>query len=136
MRADEPMKWPVTDREVLGTGRVSSFVEETISTPSGEEIVRQYVTHPGAVAIVAWREDTDDIAVLRQYRHPVGMELVEIPAGLLDVDGEDYLIAGSCSSTSSPRPARARSRCGCTSRATCAPHRAPMVSCWRARRHT
>lgn len=93
MRADEPMKWPVTDREVLGTGRVSSFVEETISTPSGEEIVRQYVTHPGAVAIVAWREDTDDIAVLRQYRHPVGMELVEIPAGLLDVDGEDYLLA-------------------------------------------
>lgn len=87
------MKWPVTDREVLGTGRVSSFVEETISTPSGEEIVRQYVTHPGAVAIVAWREDTDDIAVLRQYRHPVGMELVEIPAGLLDVDGEDYLLA-------------------------------------------
>ena len=93
MRADEPMKWPVTDREVLGTGRVSSFVEETISTPSGEEIVRQYVTHPGAVAIVAWREDTDDIAVLRQYRHPVGMELVVIPAGLLDVDGEDYLLA-------------------------------------------
>lgn len=92
MRVDEPMKWPVNSREVLGTGRVSSFVEEEIETPSGETIARQFITHPGAVAVVAWREETDEVAVLRQYRHPVGMELVEIPAGLLDVDGEDWLL--------------------------------------------
>ncbi|WP_052460055.1 NUDIX domain-containing protein [Tessaracoccus massiliensis] len=92
MRVDEPMKWPVYSREVLGTGRVSSFVEEEIETPSGETIARQFITHPGAVAVVAWREETDEVAVLRQYRHPVGMELVEIPAGLLDVDGEDWLL--------------------------------------------
>lgn len=92
MRVDEPMKWPVNSREVLGTGRVSSFVEEEIDTPSGETIARQFITHPGAVAVVAWREETDEVAVLRQYRHPVGMELVEIPAGLLDVDGEDWLL--------------------------------------------
>ena len=93
MRVDEPMKWPVNSREVLGTGRVSSFVEEEIETPSGETIARQFITHPGAVAVVAWREETDEVAVLRQYRHPVGMELVEIPAGLLDVEGEDHLLA-------------------------------------------
>lgn len=92
MRVDEPMKWPVGSREVLGTGRVSSFVEEQIDTPSGDTITRQFITHPGAVAVVAWREDEDQIAVLRQYRHPVGMELVEIPAGLLDVDGEEWLL--------------------------------------------
>lgn len=93
MRVDEPMKWPVRGRTELGSGRVSSFIEEEVQTPSGDVIRRQFITHPGAVAVVVWREDTDDIAVLRQYRHPVGMELVEIPAGLLDVDDEDPLLA-------------------------------------------
>ncbi|HOA28319.1 MAG TPA: NUDIX hydrolase, partial [Arachnia sp.] len=93
MQFDQPMAWPVRSREVLGTGFVSSFVDEEVETPSGETMRRQYVTHPGAVGVVAWREDTDDIAVVRQYRHPVRMELVEIPAGLLDLDGEEYVVA-------------------------------------------
>jgi ADP-ribose pyrophosphatase len=83
----------VRSREVLGTGFVSSFVDEEVETPSGETMRRQYVTHPGAVGVVAWREETDDVAVVRQYRHPVRMELVEIPAGLLDLDGEEYVVA-------------------------------------------
>ncbi|MHA6511476.1 NUDIX domain-containing protein [Tessaracoccus sp. Z1128] len=93
MRTDEQMSWPVRSRTVLGEGRVSAFVDEEVTTPSGEVIDRQYLTHPGAVAVVAWREDTDEIAVLRQYRHPVRMELVEIPAGLLDLDGEEWVVA-------------------------------------------
>lgn len=93
MRGDTEMSWPVASREVLAEGRVSSFVEEVVETPTGELIRRQYVTHPGAVGVVAWREDTDEIAVLRQYRHPVRTELVEIPAGLLDLDGEPYVEA-------------------------------------------
>ncbi|HSO68884.1 MAG TPA: NUDIX hydrolase [Arachnia sp.] len=93
MRTDEPMNWPVRSRTVLGEGRVSAFVDEQVTTPSGEVIDRQYLTHPGAVAVVAWRQDSDDIAVLRQYRHPVRMELVEIPAGLLDLDGEEWVVA-------------------------------------------
>ena len=93
MRSDEPMSWPVRSRTVLGEGRVSAFVDEQVTTPSGEVMDRQYLTHPGAVAVVAWRQDSDDIAVLRQYRHPVRMELVEIPAGLLDLDGEEWVVA-------------------------------------------
>lgn len=93
MRTDEPMSWPVRSRTVLGEGRISAFVDEELTTPSGHVITRQYLTHPGAVAVVAWREDRDDIAVLRQYRHPVRMELVEIPAGLLDLDGEEWVVA-------------------------------------------
>lgn len=93
MRGDQPMSWPVLAREVLGEGHVSSFVNERIETPTGATIERQFLTHPGAVAVVAWREGTDQIAVLRQYRHPVGSELVEIPAGLLDLDGEPYVVA-------------------------------------------
>lgn len=90
---DRRMSWPVTSHEVLARGAVADFVEDVVDTPSGGEMRRQYVTHPGAVAIVAWDEQTDRIAVVRQYRHPVGMELVEIPAGLLDVEGEAYRIA-------------------------------------------
>lgn len=93
MEWDRPLAWEVTNRAELGVGHVSAFVDETIVTPSGETITRQFLTHPGAVAVVCWDEDTDRIAVIRQYRHPVRMELVEIPAGLLDQDGEDYVVA-------------------------------------------
>lgn len=84
------MQWPVVSREVLGQGRVSSFVNEVVETPDGASMERQFLTHPGAVAIVPWDEESDEIALLQQYRHPVRMELVEIPAGLLDVAGEDW----------------------------------------------
>ena len=90
---DEPIRWEVRRRDTLGSGAVSSFVNDEVVTPSGEVIQRQYITHPGAVCIVAWDEEADAIACLHQYRHPVGMELVEIPAGLLDEDGEEWLHA-------------------------------------------
>jgi len=93
MSWDRPVAWEVRKRVELGRGRVSAFVDETIATPSGEVIARQYLTHPGAVAVVCWDEEHDTIAVVRQYRHPVRYELVEIPAGLLDMAGEDHVAA-------------------------------------------
>ena len=90
MLEDRKMQWPVVSREVLGQGRISSFVNEVVETPDGASMERQFLTHPGAVAIVPWDEERDEIALLQQYRHPVRMELVEIPAGLLDVAGEDW----------------------------------------------
>ena len=62
------------------------------ASPSGQPFSRQFISHPGAVGIIAIDEQ-DRVAVVRQYRHPVGLELVEPPAGLLDVDGEDFLVA-------------------------------------------
>lgn len=93
MSWDRPVAWEVRKRVELGRGRVSAFVDETIATPSGEVITRQYLTHPGAVAVVCWDEEHDTIAVVHQYRHPVRYELVEIPAGLLDMAGEDHVAA-------------------------------------------
>lgn len=95
MIADRAERWPVVSREELGSGRVSTFVEEVVTTPSGDEMRRQFITHPGAVAIVPWDEERDAIAVVQQYRHPVGQSLVEIPAGLLDVDGEDWRVGAA-----------------------------------------
>lgn len=92
MRGDAKKSWPVEERTTLGSGAISTFVNEVVLTPAGTKMNRQFLTHPGAVAVVAWNEAADEILVLRQYRHPVGMELVEIPAGLLDVEGEDYCL--------------------------------------------
>lgn len=93
-RWDHAVGWPVLDHEVLATGRVCDFVNDTVEAPDGQTFRRQYVTHPGAVAIIALDEE-DRVVVVRQYRHPVGMVLVEPPAGLLDVEGEDPLDAAA-----------------------------------------
>ncbi|MDO5736869.1 MAG: NUDIX hydrolase [Propionibacteriaceae bacterium] len=90
---DKPLRWEVRGRDVLGVGAISNFVDDEVVTPSGETVQRQYLTHPGAVSMVVWDEEADTIACLHQYRHPVGMELLEIPAGLLDGDHEVWLDA-------------------------------------------
>ena len=54
------------------------------------EIVRQYVDHPGAAAIVAL-DDDDRVLLIQQYRHPIRHRDWEIPAGLLDIAGESPL---------------------------------------------
>jgi ADP-ribose pyrophosphatase len=61
--------------------------EDRVIEPSGREALREIVVHPGAVCIVA-RPTSDDVILIRQYRHAAGHELLEIPAGTLH-DGED-----------------------------------------------
>jgi ADP-ribose pyrophosphatase len=70
-------------------GRVVSLVSDEIALPGGTG-VRDYVVHPGAVAVAAL-DDDGGIVLLRQYRHPVRADLWELPAGLLDVAGEPAL---------------------------------------------
>jgi ADP-ribose pyrophosphatase len=56
------------------------------------ELVREYVDHTGAVAVLAL-DEADRALLIRQYRHPIGQRDWELPAGLLDVDGESALLA-------------------------------------------
>lgn len=88
---DAPDSWQVASAELLARGAVSSFVQEEVLTPDGVAIRRQFTRHPGAVGIIALDEQ-ERVALVRQYRHPVRHRLIEPPAGLLDVDGEDYLV--------------------------------------------
>lgn len=92
--ADQPMRWPVVGHSVLGRGAVSDFVDDLVRTPSGETMARQYLLHPGAVGVIAW-DEADRIAVVRQYRHPVGFRLTEPPAGLLDHADEEFVVAAA-----------------------------------------
>ena len=59
----------------------------TVTTPDGSPIKRVVVAHPGAVAVVPIIGD--DVIMIEQHRTPVGRALVEIPAGKLDIPGED-----------------------------------------------
>ena len=89
---DAPLSWPVTSSRVLAEGQIASFVQDQVHAPDGEEMTREYLRHPGAVGIIAL-DDEGRVALVRQYRHAVRHRLVEPPAGLLDVDGEGYLLA-------------------------------------------
>ncbi len=86
----------VSSHRRVWTGRVFALDEDEVRvTSAGGPVLRQYLAHPGAVGIVAVRgaAGAEQILLERQYRHPARAELWEIPAGLLDVEGEDPLDA-------------------------------------------
>jgi ADP-ribose pyrophosphatase len=86
---DEPVALAVTDSDLVYEGRVWDVRNDTFDY-NGHEIVRQYVDHPGAAAIVAL-DDDDRVLLIQQYRHPIRHRDWEIPAGLLDMEGESPL---------------------------------------------
>jgi 8-oxo-dGTP pyrophosphatase MutT (NUDIX family) len=77
--------------ETVFTGAVIDVRSDVVSMPGGTTGRRDVVLHPGAVAVVALREE--EVLLVTQYRHPVGRYLDEMPAGLLDVGGEAALAA-------------------------------------------
>ncbi len=89
---DLAVDWPVRSTRVLADGAIARFVEDEVETPDGSTMHREYLQHPGAVGIIAL-DDNDRVALVRQYRHAVRRRLIEPPAGLLDVRGEDPLRA-------------------------------------------
>ena len=87
--ADRIESRPVVDHLGPHHGMVWDVVRERVDLGGDAgEVTREFVDHPGAVAIVALDEQ-DRLVLVQQYRHPVRAFLWEVPAGLLDVDGED-----------------------------------------------
>ena len=80
----------VLKTETVFDGPIISLVRDTVAMPGGGDSVRDVVHHPGAVGIVAL-DDDGRVVLLKQYRHPVGDYLWELPAGLRDADGEPPL---------------------------------------------
>jgi 8-oxo-dGTP pyrophosphatase MutT (NUDIX family) len=85
-------EWEVPATSTPFTGAKTSVRTDDVVMPDGTVARRDYQVHPGSVAVLAL-DDTDRVVVLRQYRHPVRHKLWEIPAGLLDVPGENPLNA-------------------------------------------
>jgi len=93
--ADQPSPHAVTASQVVWSGRIVDMVKDHVIVVEGEEpVVREYTRHPGAVAVVVLRGESggEEILLERQYRHPVRAKLWEVPAGLLDIPGEDPLV--------------------------------------------
>ena len=64
--------------------------KDAVLLPDGSTSTREYVTHPGAVAIMALL-DNGNLLMERQYRYPARREFIELPAGKID-EGEDILL--------------------------------------------
>jgi len=87
---DVPEQWPILASDTLARGRLVTVRTDKVRMPGGNAAERDVVLHPGAVAVLAL-DDTGQVLLIRQYRHPVSKLLWEIPAGLRDVTGEPLL---------------------------------------------
>jgi 8-oxo-dGDP phosphatase len=76
----------LSSREVF-RGAIFTLLTDDVAMPGGGSAHRDYLRHPGSVAVAAL-DDRDRIVLVRQYRHAVGTRLWELPAGLCDVTGE------------------------------------------------
>lgn len=74
------------------SGAILALRLDQVAMPGGRVVEREVIEHHGAVAVAAV-DDADNVVLIRQYRHPIGTRLLELPAGLLDLPGEDPLEA-------------------------------------------
>lgn len=79
------------DETVAGLSHLT-VVRASFEAPTGDVFEREVVRLNDAVAMVPLHDD-GTVSLVRQYRGPVDMELLEIPAGMCDVEGEAYEVA-------------------------------------------
>lgn len=75
------------DSETLYVGKIFALRADEVRMPGGGTARREVVEHFGAVAVLAL-DDDHNVMLVYQYRHALGRRLWELPAGLLDMDGE------------------------------------------------
>ncbi|BBG02853.1 MULTISPECIES: NUDIX domain-containing protein [Pseudonocardia] len=83
--------FPVRSATDIYSGRVMALRSDRVVMPGGRVATREILEHPGAVAVLAVDEQRR-VRMLYQYRHAVRRRLWELPAGLLDVAGEDPVV--------------------------------------------
>lgn len=69
-------------------GKIIDVIHDTVLLENGREALREVARHPGAVGIFVM--DGDQVVLVRQFRYPIGRELLEIPAGKLERGEEPY----------------------------------------------
>ncbi|WP_042374399.1 NUDIX hydrolase [Streptacidiphilus neutrinimicus] len=89
---DTPASWEVRAERISFEGRIWNVASDEVVMPDGRAATRDYVKHPGAVGVLALDEQ-GRVLLVNQYRHPVRHRLWEMPAGLLDIPGENPLHA-------------------------------------------
>ena len=80
------------NKENIFKGKVISLNIHTVELPNGKESAREVINHPGGVAVLAFK-DKDTILLVEQFRKPIEMNLLELPAGKLEY-GENPEVCG------------------------------------------
>lgn len=89
---DAPASWPVESSAVAFQNWLITVRNDEVVMPGGHVAQRSVIAHPGAVVVLAV-DDRDRALMIRQYRHPAGRLLWELPAGLRDKPGEPLVEA-------------------------------------------
>ncbi|MFB6617883.1 NUDIX domain-containing protein [Streptomyces sp. NPDC085524] len=87
---DTAESWETVSTQRPFQGAKTAVDSDEVRMPDGSVARRDYQVHPGSVCVLALDGD-GRVLVLSQYRHPVRRRLWELPAGLLDVQGENPL---------------------------------------------
>ncbi|CAM3827384.1 NUDIX domain-containing protein [Polynucleobacter antarcticus] len=87
---DQHLKEERLSGEDIYDGIFLKMKRDQVGLPNGKQAIREYLTHPGAVAILAILDD-GRVLMERQYRYPIAKACLEIPAGKLE-PGEDRLL--------------------------------------------
>ncbi len=82
-----PQPFTILRKEKRYSGKIIDLRIDSIQYPSGTETIREVVEHPGGAVILALFEN-NDLLLVKQYRHPFGGDVIELPAGKLE-KGED-----------------------------------------------
>lgn len=70
-------------KEIVYQGKRFAFCSDEVLLPNGSTSRRDYIVHPGAVAVLAL-DDDNNIYFVRQFRYPYGRVILELPAGALE----------------------------------------------------
>ncbi len=89
---DRPEHWPVDSSTEVFRNRLIAVRNDKVRMPDDHVAERTVVSHPGAVAVLAV-DGRGRALMIRQYRHPAGRVMWELPAGLRDHPGEPLLEA-------------------------------------------
>lgn len=88
----------LTERKVDGKtifeGHIIKVALDQVVLPNGKMASREVVYHPGGVAVLAL-DEKEQVTLVRQYRYPIGEELLELPAGKLDHGAEEDRLLGA-----------------------------------------
>lgn len=84
------MHFTLLKREKKHRGKIVDLTVDLLQYPSGNQTIREIIEHPGGAVVLCLFEDSQ-LLLVKQYRHPFGKEVIELPAGKLDA-GEDPLI--------------------------------------------
>src|SRR3989442_3620357 len=89
-------------------GRVFSVEVEKARFPNGREVDMEIVRHPPSVVLLPMPDD-DHVILIRQYRHSIGREIWELPAGSVDVgESAEVAAARECEEEIAVAPGRGR----------------------------